>query len=56
MHQDNTSLDGNYAAFGHVTDGMDIVDQIAENTPVQDSNGTVLPDDQPVITEVRVID
>lgn len=56
VHQDTPSLNGNYAAFGHVTDGMDIVDQIAENTPVQDSNGTVLPEDQPVITEIRVID
>ena len=56
VHEDSTFLDGNYAAFGHVTDGMDVVDQIAENTPVQDQDGTVLPDDQPVITEVRVID
>lgn len=56
VHEDSTFLDGNYAAFGHVTDGMDIVDQLAENTPVQDDNGTVLPDDQPVITEIRVID
>ncbi|HAW15929.1 MAG TPA: peptidylprolyl isomerase, partial [Clostridiales bacterium] len=34
VHQDATYLDGQYAAFGHVTDGMDIVDQICENTPV----------------------
>lgn len=29
MHQDNTGLDGQYAAFGRVTSGMDVVDAIA---------------------------
>lgn len=33
MHKDASHLDGAYAAFGKVTEGMDIVDQIAE-TPV----------------------
>jgi peptidyl-prolyl cis-trans isomerase B (cyclophilin B) len=56
MHEDATYLDGNYAAFGHVTDGMDVVDQICEDTPVQDSNGTVASADQPVITSITVID
>ena len=56
VHQDATDLDGQYAAFGHVTDGMDIVDQICENTPVTDDNGTVEDGYQPVITEIRVID
>ena len=28
VHQDSTYLDGQYAAFGHVTDGMDVVDAI----------------------------
>lgn len=51
-----TDLDGDYAAFGHVTEGMDIVDKICEDTPVQDNNGTVLAKDQPVITKVTVID
>lgn len=56
VHEDSTFLDGQYAAFGHVTDGMDVVDAICENTPVQDNNGTVKADDQPVITYVTVID
>lgn len=30
MHQDAPHLDGEYAAFGKVTEGMDIVDKIAE--------------------------
>ncbi len=56
MHKDKDYLDGAYAAFGHVTSGMEVVDAIAENTPVLDDNGTVAKKDQPVITAVRVID
>lgn len=56
VHEDSSFLDGSYAAFGHVTEGMEVVDQICENTPVQDGNGTVVADDQPVITSVKVID
>lgn len=56
VHQDTPSLDGLYAAFGHVTDGMDVVDAICENTPVEDSNGTVAWWNQPVISEIRIID
>lgn len=29
MHEDGTFLDGQYAAFGHVTKGMEVVDEIA---------------------------
>jgi peptidyl-prolyl cis-trans isomerase B (cyclophilin B) len=56
MHRDNDTLDGGYAAFGHVTSGMEVVDAIAENTPVLDKNGTVARENQPVIVTVRVID
>ncbi len=56
VHQDSEYLDGSYAAFGHVTSGMEGVDAIAENTPVLDKNGTVAPKNQPVMTAVRVID
>ncbi len=56
VHKDSTYLDGQYAAFGHVTSGMEIVDSICENTKVEDDNGTVLEENQPVIKEIRVID
>ena len=56
VHEDSLFLDGNYAGFGHVTEGMEIVDSICDDTPVQDSNGTVEKDDQPTITSVKVID
>ena len=49
-------LDGEYAAFGHVTEGQDIVDQIAKDAQPLDDNGTIAPEDQPVITTVRIID
>lgn len=56
MHQDNPGLDGQYAAFGKVTEGIEIVDQICEKTPVTDGNGTVESANQPKIKTVKVID
>ena len=56
VHQDSTFLDGQYACFGYVTSGMDIVDAICEGTPVTDGNGTVKDGRQPVIETIRVID
>lgn len=51
-----SSLDGSYAAFGQVTSGMDIVDQICKDAKVQDNNGTVAAADQPKITEFVLVD
>ena len=48
------SLDGLYAAFGRVTSGIEIVDKICKETPVEDDNGTVLKENQPIITKIRV--
>lgn len=56
VHEDSTFLDGQYACFGYVTDGMDIVDDICENTPVQDNNGTVPAGSRPVIETIEVVD
>ena len=56
VHQDSTFLDGQYACFGYVTDGMDVVDAICRDAKPTDDNGTIPAAEQPVITEVRVID
>jgi len=56
MHETTPSLDGLYAAFGHVLSGMEIVDAICAETPVTDNNGMVLRENQPVITSVRRIE
>lgn len=56
VQQDSKYLDGQYAVFGYVTSGMDIVDKICNDTPVEDQNGTVTKENQPVITSITVID
>ncbi|MBO2516440.1 MAG: peptidylprolyl isomerase, partial [Clostridiales bacterium] len=49
-------LDGQYAAFGRVLSGMEIVDAICRDTPVTDRNGSVKRADQPVILSIREIE
>ena len=44
MHQSAPHLDGQYAAFGKVTDGMDVVDEIA--------TCQTAPDDSPIVPQV----
>ena len=56
VHEDSTFLDGNYAAFGHVTRGIEVVDAVCESSRPIDNNGTILPSEQPVITSITVID
>ena len=53
---DSTFLDGQYAAFGWVTEGMEIVEQIAKDARPIDNNGTIPAEEQPVMTRVTVID
>jgi peptidyl-prolyl cis-trans isomerase B (cyclophilin B) len=56
MVEDSPYLDGQYAAFGHVTSGQEIVDKIAADAQPLDDNGTIAPEDQPIITTIRIID
>lgn len=56
VHEDSPHLDGQYACFGYVTDGIEVVDAICETVIPIDSNGTVPAEDQPVIESIKVID
>ncbi len=56
VQADSDYLDGQYAGFGYVTDGMDIVDQICKDAKPTDGNGTISADEQPVIESVTVVE
>ncbi len=57
VQADSKYLDGQYAAFGHVTEGMDIVDDIAKNTPIEDKeSGYVNVKNQPVIESIKIVE
>ena len=56
VHQDSKYLDGKYAAFGKVTEGLSVVDKICESVKTEDDDGTVLIENQPVISKITVID
>lgn len=56
VHEDSTFLDGQYACFGYVTEGIEVVDAICEAVPVTDNNGTVEKENQPVIESIKVND
>lgn len=56
MHQDAPGLDGQYACFGYVTSGIEIVDSICENAVVTDRNGSVAKENQPLIESIEVVD
>ncbi len=55
VQKDSTFLDGQYAGFGYVTEGMEVVDEIAKQTIVEDENGTVDKINQPIINYIKVI-
>ena len=56
VHEDATELDGMYAAFGHVIEGMDVVDAIVENTITEADGETVLSENQPIISKITIIE
>ena len=54
VHEDSEFLDGQYAAFGKVIEGIEVVDKICENVPAVDNNGTVLKQNQPIIEKITM--
>jgi len=54
VHEDSVFLDGQYAAFGYVVEGMDVVDAVCAAAKPIDDNGTIPAENQPVITSVTV--
>lgn len=54
VHQDSPHLDGMYAAFGIVTEGMEVVDAVCAAAQPIDGNGKIAPEAQPVMTSVTI--
>lgn len=54
VQKDSLFLDGSYAVFGNVTEGMEIVDAICESSEPTDNDGTIPAEKQPVITSVTI--
>lgn len=54
VQEDSLHLDGSYAVFGYVTEGMDIVDDICKSAEPVDNNGTIPEEEQPVITKIVI--
>ena len=54
VHENSEFLDGNYAAFGYVTSGIEVVDAICSEAEPTDNNGSIDAEDQPVISKVEV--
>ena len=54
VHEDSDFLDGEYAAFGWITEGMEVVDAICEDAEPYDDNGMMYAEDQPVITSITI--
>lgn len=56
VHQDSLFLDGDYAVFGYVTEGIEVVDAVCQAAQPVDNNGTIPPEQQPVITSITIRD
>ena len=49
-------LDGEYAAFGKVTEGIEIALKIASDARPIDNNGSIAPEERPLIESIRILD
>ena len=55
VHEDSLELDGKYAAFGYVINGIEVVDKICEEAKPINDNGMIEESKQPIIKSIRVI-
>lgn len=55
MYEKASHLDGQYAAFGKVTKGLDVLDKL-EKVKAIDNNGLVEASQQPVINSIKILD
>ena len=56
VQKDSLFLDGNYAGFGHVTSGLEVLDKICTESKPIDGNGTIKNEEQPVIESIVMVD
>lgn len=54
VHEDSPHLDGQYACFGYVTEGIEVVDAVCTGVTPSDGNGSIPEDQQPVITSITI--
>ena len=56
MVGDETRLDGDYAAFGKVIEGIDIIESVMASIKTNDPNGLISPEKQPIIEKIEMIE
>ena len=56
VQEDSPHLDGAYAVFGYVIEGIEIVDKICADAKPIDNNGTIEYANQPIINSIKVIE
>ena len=56
LQSDATYLDGDFAVFGYVISGINVVDQICAGTATTGADGYVASANQPIIKEIKVLD
>lgn len=55
VHEDSSYLDGNYAAFGRITEGLDVLDEIAATkTTTYQNVMSDYPEEPPVIKTIKI--
>lgn len=54
VHKDSPHLNGKYAAFGKVIEGIEVVDKVCQTAEPIDNNGSIAKADQPVINTITI--